>query len=46
MTVAGKVTIVLAVLIVSLAITINKIGPAKKTRSIMEGQGSSQPAEK
>lgn len=46
MTMAGKVTIGLAVLIVALAITINKIGPTKKTRSIMEGQGSSQPAEK
>lgn len=45
MTMAGKITIGLAVLIVALAITINKIGPEKKSRSIMDS-GSSQPAEK
>lgn len=38
MTLAGKVTVVLCVLIIGLAITINKIGPVKKSKSILEGQ--------
>ena len=45
MTMAGKITIGLAILIVGLALTINKIGPSKKTRSIMEGTSPTLPAE-
>ncbi|NUN49092.1 MAG: preprotein translocase subunit SecG [Candidatus Brocadiae bacterium] len=43
MSMAGKVTIVLSVLIVALAITINKIGPSKSSGSIMEGKGDPKP---
>jgi protein translocase SecG subunit len=43
MTMAGKITIGLSILVIALAMTINRIGPAKKTKSIMEG--TSKPAE-
>jgi protein translocase SecG subunit len=45
MTMAGKLTIFLAVLLVALAVTINKIGPAKKSKSLLDTGESTTPAE-